>query len=44
MNDLEIIVFVALENLGLPELAVEQVMLFIGYVDQGEVEGDIKGH
>ena len=40
MNDLEMIVFVTLEDLGLPELAVEKVMLFYGYVGQEEVEGD----
>ena len=31
MNDLEVIVFVLLEELGLPELAVEKVLLFYGH-------------
>ena len=40
VNDLEIIVLVILENLGLPELAVEKIMLVYGYDDKEEVEGD----
>ena len=40
MNDLEMIVWVILEDLGFPEIAVEEVMLFWGYDDTEEVEGD----
>ena len=42
MNDLEMIVWVILEDLGLPEMVVERVMLFYGYEDVEEVEGDKK--
>ena len=40
MNDLEMIVWVVLEDLGFPEVIVEKVMLFYGYDDKEEVEGD----
>ena len=40
MNDLEMIVWVILEDLGFPEVIVEKVMLFYGYDDTEEVEGD----
>ena len=42
MNDLEVIVWVILEDLGLPEMVVERVMLFYGYEDVEELEGDKK--
>ena len=40
MNDLEMIAWVILKDLGLPEMVVERVMLFYGYEDCEEVEGD----
>ena len=40
MNDLVMIVWVVLEDLSFPEVIVEKVMLFYGYDDKEEVEGD----